>query len=198
MTLFSKYLIHRSYHHRLSRETAMRNLLPFVIALGLLAGCAPKVLTPEQVAQEKEAIKAAIASYHKGYETKDVEIFKNLISSSPDFMFFGTDVAEVIKSSAEMDTQKEYDFQLFESAKFGETQDLAIQVSSDGDLASAVYQVPIELKTGGETSNATLRFAFTFRKENGWWKIVQGVAAMATTGQSSAELVKKMHETKAK
>jgi ketosteroid isomerase-like protein len=180
------------------KEAAVRNILPFVIALGLLAGCAPKGLTPEQVVQEKEAIKTAITDYHKGYETKDVEIFKNLISDSPDFMFFGTDVAEVIKSSAEMDTQKQYDFQLFESAKFGETQDLAIQVSSDGTLASAVYQVPIELKMGGETSNATLRFAFTFRKENSSWKIIQGIAAMATTGQSSAELVKKMHETKAK
>jgi ketosteroid isomerase-like protein len=176
----------------------MRNILPFVIAIGLLAGCAPKALTPEQVAQEKEAIKAAIANYNKGYEAKDPEIFKNLMSDSPDFMFFGTDVAEVIKTSVEMDTLKGYDFQLFESAKFGETQDLAIQVSGDASLASAVYQVPIELKTGGETSNATLRFAFTFRKENGWWKIVQGVAAMATNGQSSAELVKKMHETKAK
>jgi ketosteroid isomerase-like protein len=176
----------------------MRNILPFVIALGLLAGCAPKVLTPEQVAQEKEAIKAAITNYHKGYETKDEKLFKGLMSVSPDFMFFGTDVAEVIKSPAEMETQKEYDFQLFESANFGETQDLAIQVSSDGSLASAVYQVPIEMKMGAETSNATLRFAFTFLKENGSWKIVQGVAAMATTGQSSAELVKKMHETKAK
>jgi ketosteroid isomerase-like protein len=176
----------------------MRNILPFVIALGLLAGCVPKVLTPEQVAQEKEAIKTAVANYHKGYETKDKEIFKNLISNSPDFMFFGTDVAEVIKSSAEMETQKEYDFQLFDSAKFGEMQHLAIQFSSDGSLASAVYQVPIELKTGGETSNATLRFAFTFTKENGSWKIIQGVAAVATTGQSSAELVKQMNEKKPK
>jgi ketosteroid isomerase-like protein len=176
----------------------MRTILPFVIGISLLVGCAPKALTPEQVAQEKEAIKAAIANYHKGYETKDVEIFKNLISDSPDFMFFGTDVAEVIKSSAEMDTQKQYDFQLFESTKFGETQDLAIQISSDGSLASSVYQVPVEMKMGGETSNATLRFAFTFIEENGSWKIIQGVAAMATTGQSSAELVKKMHETKAK
>jgi ketosteroid isomerase-like protein len=176
----------------------MRTILPFVITISLLAGCAPRGLTPEQVAQEKEAIKTAITNYHKGYETKDEKLFKNLMSTSPDFMFFGTDVAEVITSPAEMETQKEYDFQLFESAKFGEMQDLAIQVSSNGDLASAVYQVPIELKMGGETSNATLRFAFTFLKENGSWKIVQGVAAMATTGQSSAELVKQMNEKKPK
>jgi len=176
----------------------MRNILPFVIALGLLAGCAPKGLTPEQVAQEKEAIKTAIAGFHKDYEAKDGKAVMSLISAAPDFMFFGTDVAEVIKSSAEMDTLKEYDFQLFESVKFGELQHLAIQVSNDGSLASAVYQVPFEMKMAGQTSSSMFRLAFTFKKENGSWKIVQGMAAFPTTGQSSAELVKKMQETKPK
>jgi len=168
-----------------------------VTALILLSGCAPKALSPDQVAQEKEAIKNVIANYHKGYETKDHNVFKNLISSTADFMFFGSDVAEVIKSSAEMDTQKEYDFQLFESAKFGELQHLAIQVSSDGSLASVVYQVPLEMRMGGQTSSSMFRLAFTFRKEDGAWKIVQGMAAFPSTGQSSAELVKQMREKKA-
>jgi ketosteroid isomerase-like protein len=176
----------------------MRNILPFVIAASLLAGCAPKGVTPEQVAQEKEAIKTAIANYHKGYETKDAAVFKNLFSNAPDVMFFGTDLAEVLKSSAEVDTLKGYDFQLFESAKFGEIQHLAIQVSSDGSLASALYQVPLEMKMAGQTSTSMFRLAFTFKKEDGSWRIVQGMAAFPTTGQSSAELVKKMHETKAK
>lgn len=174
----------------------MRNILPNVIAIGLLAGCAPKGLTPEQVAHEKEAIKTAIANFQKGYEGKDAKAVMNLFSSAPDFMFFGTDVAEVVKSWAAFDTLKGYDFQLFESVKFGEVQHLAIQVSSDGSLASTVYQVPMEMKIGGQTSSSMFRLAFTFRKENGSWKLVQGMGAFPATGQSSAELVKKMHETK--
>jgi ketosteroid isomerase-like protein len=165
-----------------------------VAVLICLAGCAPKALSPEQVAQEKEAINNLISNYHKGYETKDHDVIKNLISNTADFMFFGSDVAEVLKSSADMDTLKNYDFQLFESAKFGEPQHLAIQVSNDGSLASAVYQVPLEMKIGGETSNSMFRLAFTFRKEDGAWKIVQGMAAFPSTGQSSAELVKQMKE----
>jgi ketosteroid isomerase-like protein len=176
----------------------MRNILPFVTALGLLAGCAPKGLTPEQVVQEKEAIKTAILTYHKGYETKDHKVFEDLLSTSPDLMFFGTDIAEIVRSSAEMDMQKDYDFQLFETAKFGELQHLAIQVSDDGSLASAVYQVPLEMTMGGQTSSSMFRLAFAYRKEDGSWKLVQGMGSFPTTGQSSAELVKKMHETKAK
>jgi ketosteroid isomerase-like protein len=176
----------------------MRNILPFVIAIGLLAGCGPKGLTPEQVALEKEAIKAEIANFHKGYEAKDGKAIMNLFSTAPDFMFFGTDVAEVVKSWAAFDTLKGYDFQLFESVKFGELQHLAIQMSSDGSLASAVYQVPMEMKMGGQTSTSMFRLAFTFKKEDGSWKAVQGMAAFPSTGQSSAELVKKMHETKPK
>jgi ketosteroid isomerase-like protein len=176
----------------------MRTVLPFVIAISLLAGCAPKGLTPEQVAYEKEAIKNAIANFQKGYEAKDANSVMNLFSSAPDFMFFGTDVAEVVKSWAAFDTLKGYDFQLFESVKFGEVQHLAIQVSSDGSLASAVYQVPMEMKIGGQTSSSMFRLAFTFKKEDGLWKVVQGMAALPSTGQSSAELVKKMQETKPK
>jgi ketosteroid isomerase-like protein len=176
----------------------MRNIVPFVIGLGLLAGCAPKGLTPEQVAHEKQAIKTAIADFQKSYEAKDAKAVMNLFSTAPEFMFFGTDVAEVVKSWAAFDTLKGYDFQLFESAKFGEIEDLAIQVSNDGSLASAVYQVPFEMKVTGQTSTSMFRLAFTFKKENGSWKAIQGMAAFPTTGQSSAELVKKMHETKPK
>lgn len=168
-----------------------------VATLILLTGCAPKALSPEQVAQDKEAIKTVIATYHKGYETKDHNVFKKLISTTPDFMFFGTDVAEVVKSSVEMDTQKDYDFQLFDTAKFGEMQHLAIQLSSDGSLASAVYQSPLELKMGGQTSSSMFRMTATFKKEDGLWKIVQGMVAFPSTGQSSAELVKQMRENKA-
>lgn len=175
----------------------MRTILPFVIAISVLAGCAPKALTPEQVAQEKESIKTAIENFSKGYEAKDAKAIMNMFSSAPDFMFFGTDVAEVIKSWAAFDTLKEYDFQLFESVKFGELQHLSIQVSSDGSLASAVYQVPMEMKMGGQTSSSMFRFAFTFKKEDGSWKVVQGMAAFPSTGQSSAELVKQMSEKKA-
>jgi len=59
-----------------------------------------------QVAQEEEAITKVFANYHKGYETKEQNLFKNLISSTADFMFFGSDVAEVINSSAEMVKKK--------------------------------------------------------------------------------------------
>ena len=180
-----------------SHAVATRVFPLALIGLVLLAGCAAKVLSPEQAAQEKSAIRTVIANYHKGYETKDHDLFRPLISNSPDMMFFGSDVAEVVKSSAEMETEKDYDFQLFQTAKFGEVQDLAIQVANDGSLASAVYQVPLTMTVDGQTSTAMFRLAFTLRKEAGAWKIVQGMVAFPSTGQSSAELVRQMKEKSA-
>lgn len=57
------------------------------------------------------------------------------------------------------------DWQLFESTKFGEPRNLAIQVSDDGKLGSAVYEVPDVSVVDGKSVESLDRFAVTLRNE---------------------------------
>ena len=170
-----------------------RSILLLVL---LVAGCGAQKPAPVDVAQEKEAIQAVIESFGQAYAAKDLVGVGKLVSASGEFMFFGTDAAEVMKSKADFETQMTADWQVFESAKVGAPRNLAIQVSSDGQLAFAVWETTWDVIVGGKASQVPLRFADGFRKEDGQWRLIQGVAAAATVGQSSAEMLMKMKAQK--
>jgi len=174
----------------------MRRLSFLLLTLSFVIGCAQPDMTADQKAAEIEAIKSQIAKFFNAYEARDVETAKSVVSSSGDFLAFGTDAAEVMKSQSDFEKQVEDDLQLFESVKSGELKNLSVQISNSGDLASAYYEMPLEATIGGETSNFMLRFAHTFRKENGEWRMVQSIASSPSMGQSSAELVQQMQTSK--
>ncbi len=92
-----------------------------------------------------------------------------------------------------METQMKYDFELFAgSLSFDEPRNVSIEVGSSGDLASAVWEVQTHVKEGEKTSRMLFRFGAGLRKQDGQWRFFHGLAAVATVGQSSAELVAKM------
>ena len=64
-----------------------------------------------------------------------------MLTASSDFTFFGSDAAEVTRSRHDWEYLMQKDWQLFETTKFGEPRNLAIQISDDRKLASAVYEV---------------------------------------------------------
>ena len=168
-----------------------------IVLLAFLAsGCGLQKPAQVDIAKEKEAIKSVIASFSQAYQAKDLAGITKLVSSSGEFLFFGTDSAEVMKSKADFEAQMNNDWQVFETAKLGEPRNLAIQVSNDGQLAFAVWETTLDATVGGQASQALVRFADGFKKEDGQWRLIQGVASMATVGQSSAEMVKKMQEAK--
>ena len=170
-----------------------RSILLLVL---LAAGCGAQKPAAVDVAKEKEAIKAVIASFGQAYQAKDLAGIGKLVSSSGEFLFFGTDSAEVMKSKADFEAQMANDWQVFESAKIGEPRNLAIQVSNDGQIAFAVWETTMDVVVGGQSSQAPVRFADGFRKEDGQWRLVQGVASAATVGQSSSETLMKMKNAK--
>ena len=174
----------------------MYRFIWLLLVVALLSGCGRQKTTPVDTAKEKQAIESAITKFGKAYESKDLSTMTTLLSTSGELMWFGTDSAEVIKSVAQWETQMKNDWQVFESVKFGEVRNLSIQVASDGQLASAVYEVPLDMTIGGQLSHALFRFGCALKKENGEWRYIQGVAGVATVGQSSAELVAKMKEAK--
>ena len=173
----------------------MKQLIIIMLLISLILGCEPLKMTSEQIAAEKKAIDSIITEFNKGYESKDIESMIKLFSKSDELIGFGTDSAEVTKSIDEWRTQFENDFQLFDSVKIGNLRNLSIQISNGGDLASAVYEAPADMVYDGQSAHIFLRFANTWKKENGEWRIIQLMASSATKGQSSAELIKKMKES---
>jgi ketosteroid isomerase-like protein len=163
-----------------------------ILALILFIGCGPQPMTSERAAAEKKAVEAQIVKFLDAYAAKDWEPIKSVVSTSSEFLLFGTDSAEVIKSAADFETQIKTDWQLFESPKHGELRNLSIQIANGGDLASAVYEVPFDAAIGGQNMHLLFRFATTWKKENNEWRMIQGALAAATVGQSSKEMVEKM------
>jgi ketosteroid isomerase-like protein len=172
----------------------MKTLIVLFISIFLVSSCVPGKMTSEQLAAEKDAIKSMILKLNNGYNSKDIEAATIVFSTSDELMVFGADSAEVIKSISEWGTQVKNDFQLFESVKFGELRNLSIQISNTGDLAAAVYEVPVDMVFGGQSPHVLFRFANTWKRENGEWRIVQWIASMASKGQSSAEIIEQMKE----
>jgi ketosteroid isomerase-like protein len=145
-------------------------------------------------ADEQAAVKKVIADFQSAYMAKDWSRMEGLFSG--DLKFFGTDSAEVIRSVADFRKQMTDDWQVIDSPKLEGTRNLSIILDRDHEVASAIYETPFSGKAGGEMMSGTMRFAQTFRKENGNWKLVHGLVSMATVGQSSAAMIEQMKKGK--
>src|SRR5438445_321365 len=83
-------------------------------------------------------------------------------------------LAEVVRTRSEWETLMRNDWQLFETTRFGEPRNLAIQISDNGKVGSIVYEVPDISLVEGKSIESLDRFAMTMRKEGDAWRIVQG------------------------
>ena len=172
----------------------MSRLAAFFIVLALLSGCSPQKPAPD-IAREKTAIEAAITGFENAYQTKDGGAMKKLFSQSDDIAWFGTDSAEVIKGWAQWEKQMNDDWQVFESIRMGTPRNLSILVDNDAQMASAIFESPVDVTMAGQSPHMLFRFGSTLRKENGEWRFVQGTVAVASVGQSSAEMAAKMKDS---
>lgn len=174
----------------------MKRLIILLLLAIIMSGCGKKEMTPQEKSAEIESLKSQLVKFLKSYESKDLAMAKSLISSSDDFMMFGTDSAEIIRSVPDFENQMKNDWQLFDSVKAGELRILNIQLANSGDIAAAIYEVPLDVVIGGNSSHMLFRNAVTYKKENGEWRLIQALTSVATVGQSSAELVEKMKMSK--
>jgi len=175
----------------------MNRLSSLLAIVALLAGCGPPKTSPGDAAAEKKAIETLVSDFWKGYEAKNVAATLKLYTSSGDLLFFGTDSAEVIRTIPQWENQAKNDWELFQTVKFGALKNIAVLLAGDGELGSIVCEIPVDMTVGGQQSHSLFRFAGIARKENGGWRLVHGMVAIATVGQSSSELVAKMKEEKA-
>ena len=170
----------------------MYRLIAVFLLVGLLAGCGPRKLSPGEVATEQKTIESLVTDLWKAYSAKDLPALTKLYTTSTDLLFFGTDSAEVIRSIPLWEAQVKNDWELFQTVKFGELRNVSILLSDDGTLGSIACETPADMVVAGQPSHSLFRMASALRKENGSWRFVHGMVAVATVGQSSAELVARM------
>src|SRR5262249_49330500 len=142
-----------------------------MLKLALLVSILAFTLGPMQlkatinIKREKAELLSTIARFWQAYERKELATMSAVLTTSTDLTFFGSDAAEVIRTRQDWENLMRNDWQLFESTKFGEPRTLAIQISEDGKLASAVYEVSDVSLIEGKSVDSLDRFALTLRKE---------------------------------
>ena len=141
-----------------------------------------------EVDRDRAKVLATVIRFWQAYERKDLAALSNMLTTADDFTFFGSDAAEVVKTRPEWEELMRNDWQLFETIRFGEPRNIAVQISADKQLASIVYEVTDISLVEGKNIESLDRFAITMRKEGGAWRIVEGMTAVATKGESSAEI----------
>lgn len=160
----------------------MMKYLLFALMISMLAiSCQPKkkLLTPEQIEQEKEAIVKVITDYNKASEEKD---FGAVVSSLADeVIFFGTDSSEIIRTFADFKEAIQRQWQEYDKIKYGPINDVSIQMDNDATLASIIFGMSADVERSGSHNNYYLRVARTLKKKEGKWYIVSGIMGIART-----------------
>ncbi len=167
----------------------MTKLILLLSTLIFLISCATHRRSVEDLERDKAEVFRASVRFWQAYERKDLATMSEMLTTSSDFTFFGSDAAEVVRTRRDWEELMRNDWQLFETTKFGEPRNVAIQISDDGRLASAVYEVPDISLVEGNSIESLDRFAITMRKESETWRIVLGMSAVATQGESTSEIV---------
>lgn len=170
----------------------MKHFFIVLITLIILSGCSNKKFTDDQKNSEKEKIKTRIETFIAAYENKDMSAVISMLSASNSFFFFGSDVAEKNYNISDFQNQMDHDWQLFDKIDFGQIRNESIIISDSGDLAVAIYEIPVSASVGNSLSKFVLRMTNTFIKENGIWLLVQGMSSIPSVGESSAELIQKI------
>jgi ketosteroid isomerase-like protein len=165
-----------------------KSILLLLIA-SALTSCVNPRRVPMDIHRDRADVVATVIRFWQAYERKDLATLSTMLTTGDDFMFFGSDAAEVVKTRREWEELMRNDWRLFETIRFGEPRNISVQISRDRQLASIVYEVTDISMVEGKNIESLDRFAMTMRKEDGAWRIVHGMTAVATKGESSAGIV---------
>lgn len=167
----------------------MKFSLSLLISILLVISCDSNRLSRDQINAEKDIIRARIESFLISYQNKDLDKILSILSSSKNFFFFGSDLAEINKSKSDFQIQMVQDWKLFDSITFGDIRNADIVVSKSGDFANAIFEVPMKVVISKIPSSFAMRLDLCFLNEDGIWKIKQGLVSIPSVGQSSSELL---------
>lgn len=159
----------------------MKNsIIPVVAIILMVSGCTPKV----DIEAEKTAVRAVINDVNRAFETNDPELLAQLVSHSPDNIFFGTDMAERwVGFNSFIEAQKQF----FVSLEIGSEitmHDVVFAINKSGDAAWMSYLMDWKGKSQGESFNIEgLRATVVMEKKDGKWMIVHWHGSVPVSGQ---------------
>ena len=168
-------------------KSSLLILLTFIFIVGCGIQDKPKELNEVQLNAEKEAVKSVIKEYNKAFENKNFTPILNLLAK--DVKLFGSDSAEIINSITEFNEELKKEWALYDKIKYGDMVNVSIFFDNQATLASVIYGISCSFTRNDNTQTYFFRVARTLKKEDGKWVIVSGIVGIATTGQSSTELL---------
>jgi hypothetical protein len=169
----------------------LKTFFILILAAVLNAGCNEYNNPDDQNNSAKNQIRIRIERLLAAYEGKEMNSLVKMLSTSKEFFYFGSDIAEVNQSTTDFQNQIDQDWKLFDNIDFGEIRNLSIRISSSADLAAAVYEVPVTADIKGVQTKFMMRMSLIFVNENGLWQLVQGMSSIPSVGESSVELIVK-------
>jgi hypothetical protein len=176
------------------KGTHMHRLVTILVIGVLIAGCAPKSLTPEQRSNEEKAISSLVTEFWNSYGSKNWAAMNKLFTTSGEFACYGTDLVRGTKAPWQSTGYES----AFTPAVLHEFSNFSIQfLDNEGERASVFCQLTVDMTSGGKVSPATVRFAAVVKKENGEWRIMHSMAAFPVCTQM-AEQASKPKETEGK
>ncbi|MES1199849.1 MAG: nuclear transport factor 2 family protein [Pseudomonadota bacterium] len=161
--------------HALSRRWAL--------GMGLAAGLAA---SPALAADDD--LRTAVRAFLDAYASKNIDALMAMLDPEG-ILVIGADAAEVVTTPAAARDLLEADYRLFEHSAFRDFR--GFNMRREGRGASVFLEVPWSRLNPGEP-DFLLRFAqFWVRRHDGW-KLAQSLNAVATQGQSAAEIAARM------
>lgn len=102
------------------------------------------------------------------------------------WVIYGSDVAEIIRSSSALLEMMKADFMLWKTAAITNLRDLSIQ--TDGIQASAMFHVDF---SAGERPPVPVRFCTNWRRSGGVWMLNQCANTVPTIHSSALEILRR-------
>ncbi len=145
----------------------------------LLSSCKPEqeFLSPEQILKEKEAVQNVVKAYNDASEERN---FSKIVETlAEEVKFFGTDSAEIITTFPQFQEAIKKQWDEYERINYGHMQDIFIDMDPNGQIATIMYGMPVDLFKNGDHRHVYVRVQRTLKKQKGTWLIYSGIMGLA-------------------
>ena len=126
--------------------------------------------------KEEQAALDTVKAFLDSYSERNIEGYMSLISVSRPIMLFGTNENEVFKTSDDIRSALQRDFESMADIRWGEYRQLHVEALST--LATVLVELPISYHSEGKAVATLFRYALTLAKEGDQWKIRSGMASV--------------------
>jgi len=125
---------------------------------------------------EEQAVLEVVMNLLDSYSKRSVEGCMSAMAASKPILLFGTSDNDVFRTTEDVRAAFTKDFASMINIRWGERRN--IHVESTSTLASVIVELPISYQSDGENVETLYRYALTFTKEGGQWKICSGMASV--------------------